>query len=302
MGSPQLQALIETMREAPFADPKISAAEQRAGYATVTYPLPEKTTYTPVDAGGVPAEWAVAEGADPSRRLLHLHGGGYVLGNITTHRDLAGALSQASGCAVLIIDYRLAPEHPFPAAVDDALAALRWMRANGPDGAGEAATTFVAGESAGGGLTIATLIAARDAGDPLPDAAVGISAWTDLAMSGASITSRAEADPRVRVEHLQTYAEWYLNGEDPQTPLASPLYADLTGLPPLLLQVGDAEILLDDTTRFTERARAAGVEVTEEIWPELFHVWHHQWAVLPEAQQAIDRIGAYLKQRVGVSA
>ncbi len=302
MASPQLQELIDQMRSAPPIDPTLTPQQQRANYETITYPMPDNTTVTPVDAGGVPGEWVVAQGADPARRLLHLHGGGYVIGSVNSHRDLAAALSHASGCAALILDYRLAPEHPYPAALDDALAAYRWMRANGPNGAATADATFIAGDSAGGGLTLATMLAARDAGDPLPDAAVTISAWTDLTQSGDSIIGRAEADPRVTVASLDKFANCYLNGADAKTPLASPLSADLAGLPPLLIQVGDAEILLDDSTVFADKAKAAGVDVTLEVWPEMFHVWHHQWAVLPEAQQAVDRIGEYLKTHVAATA
>ena len=298
MASPQLQEMVQKMRAAPVLDPSMSVAELRAAYNAVTYPMPPNTTLTPVDAKGVSAEWAVAEGADPTRRVLYFHGGGYVIGNVVTHRDLAAAISHASGCAALNVDYRLGPEHRFPAAVDDAVAAYRWMRAHGPDGASAVTATFILGDSAGGGLTLAAMLALRDTGDPLPDAAVTISAWTDLANSGDAIRGRAEADPRLSLEMLESMAANYLGDTDPKTPLASPLYADATGLPPLLMQVGDAEIVLDDTTRFAAKARAAGVDVTEEVWPEMFHVWQHQWAALPEGQEAVDRIGAYLKEHV----
>lgn len=302
MASSEFQAIVERMRATPPLDPKLSIEELRAGYNAAEWPMPDDTDLTPVDAGGVPGEWVVAAGANPAHRVLHFHGGGYVIGNIATHRDLAAAISHASGCAALIVDYRLAPENPFPAAVDDGLAAYRWMRANGPTGPAPARSTAIVGDSAGGGLTLATMIAARDAGDPLPSAAVLISPWTDLTLSGASMQTRKTADPRLTHEILEVMASHYLGGHDRRSPLASPMFADLRSLPPLLMQVGDAEIILDDTTRTAQSAREAGVAVTEEVWPEMFHVWHHMWATLPEAQEAVDRLGSFLKQHKPESA
>lgn len=251
---------------------------------------------TPVDAGGVRAEWVVADDAAPDRRLLYLHGGGYVICRPATHRDLAGRLSKAAQVAVLVLDYRLAPEHPYPAAVDDALAGLRWIGGNGPDGPTPASATFVAGDSAGGGLTLATLIGARDGSVRMPDAAVTLSAWADLACTGNTMLTRAAVDPMVTAAVLQRMLREYLQGGNPAQPLASPLYADLRGLPPLLMQVGDAEVLLDDTLGVAEKAKAAGVDVTLEVYPEMIHVFQLFAPVLPEEQQAIDRIGAFLKQ------
>jgi acetyl esterase/lipase len=237
----------------------------------------------------------VADNSDPDRRLLYLHGGGYVICGPGTHRDLAGRIAQAARASLLVLDYRLAPEHPYPAAVDDAVAALRWMTNNGPQGAGIASATFVAGDSAGGGLALSTLIAARDAGIRMPDAAVTISAWTDLAGTGDTIRTRADVDPMVTEALLQRMRQEYLQGGEATQPLASPLYADLHGLPPLLMQVGDAEVLLDDTMRVAEKAKAAGVEVTLEVYPEMIHIFQLFAPVLPEGQRAIERIGAFLK-------
>jgi acetyl esterase/lipase len=200
--------------------------------------------------------------------------------------------------AVLVLDYRLAPEHPHPAAVHDALAALRWMYEHGPTGAAPARATFVAGDSAGGGLTLATLIAARDAGVHLPNAAVAISAWTDLACTGNTMRTRADVDPMVTEAVLSRMTQDYLQGGDARQPLASPLYADLRGLPPLLMQVGDAEVLLDDTTRVADKARAAGVDVTLEIYPEMIHIFQLFAPILPEGQQAIERIGAFIRAHI----
>ena len=197
---------------------------------------------------------------------------------------------------VLVIDYRLAPEHPYPAAVDDALAAVRWISANGPNGPAPASATFVAGDSAGGGLTLATLIGARNHGVRMPDAAVTLSAWNDLACIGNTMHTRAAVDPMVTAALLQRMIGEYLQGGNPAQPLASPLYADLRGLPPLLMQVGDAEVLLDDTLRVAEKAQAAGVDVTVDVYPEMIHIFQLFAPVLPEGQQAIDRIGAFLTQ------
>ncbi len=293
MASAELQAVIDQLRANPI-EPNATVEVLRASFPEA--PAPEGTTATPVNAGGVPAEWVMADNASPDRRLLYLHGGGYVICSPATHRDLAGRLSKASGVALLVLDYRLAPEHPYPAAVDDAVAALRWMNDNGPNGPASASATFVAGDSAGGGLTLATLIAARAAGVPMADAAVTISAWADLACTGETIQTRAEVDPMVTASLLQRMSSEYLQNSDAKQPLASPLYADLSGLPPLLMQVGDAEVLLDDTTRVAEKAKAAGVNVTVDLYPEMMHIFQLFAPILPEGQQAIDRIGAFLKQ------
>lgn len=303
MASTELRQMVEQMRSQPRPVPADFDIEAiRSGAGQMSLPVPEGVSIEAVDAGGVPGEWVRAPEADPDRRLLYLHGGGYVMMSPVTHRSLTGGISQQSGCSVLAIDYRMAPEHPFPAAVDDAVAALRWIRENGPAGAAEAAAVFIAGDSAGGGLTLSTLVATRDAGDPLPNAAVTLSAWTDLAGTGESIQTRAEADPMLggaRTEDgdgLGRMAGLYLGDADAKTPLASPLYADLGGLPPLLMQVGDAEILLDDTKRVAERAAAAGVDVTLEVEPEAFHVFQLFGAMLPEAQAAVGRIGAFIRK------
>ena len=292
MASAELQAVIDQLRANPI-DPQASIEALRAAFPAA--PAPEGTTATPVDAGGLPAEWVVADHTAADHRLLYLHGGGYVICSPATHRDLAGRISQAAGVAVLVLDYRLAPEHPYPAAVEDALAALRWMYDHGPKGVAPARATFVAGDSAGGGLTLATLIAARDAGVRLPNAAVAISAWTDLACTGNTMRTRADVDPMVTEAVLSRMVQDYLQGGDARQPLASPLYADLRGLPPILMQVGDAEVLLDDTTRVADKARAAGVDVTVEIYPEMIHIFQLFAPILPEGQQAIERIGAFIR-------
>ena len=246
-----------------------------------------------MSANGVAAEWVAAAEARADRAVLYLHGGGYCIGSVNTHRQLACDLSRATGARLLLIDYRLAPEHPFPAALDDATRAYRYLIESGV----RPAQSAIAGDSAGGGLTVATLLALRDADGPLPAAGVCLSPWLDLTMGGASMRTKAAVDPMVQRENLQRMAEAYLGGADPRSPLASPLFADLRGLPPLLVHVGSAETLLDDSTGFAERARAAGVDVSIDVWDDMVHVWHAFAFVLPEARQAIDRIGSYLRQR-----
>jgi acetyl esterase/lipase len=204
-------------------------------------------------------------------------------------------VSRAAGARVLLIDYRLAPEHPFPAAVDDATRAYQFLLASGI----QPARAAIAGDSAGGGLTVASLLALRDAGARLPAAGVCLSPWFDLTMSGGSIRSKAAVDPMVQGENLGRMAQAYLGTADAKLPLASPLFADLRGLPPLLVHVGTAEVLLDDSIRFAERARAADVDVTLDEWDDMVHVWHAFAAFLPEAREAMQRVGAFLRRRWG---
>lgn len=265
--------------------------------------LPPSVRRIDVSAEGVPAEWIVVPGADPRRRLLYLHGGAYVAGSRRSHRGLAGRIGKATGFSVLLVDYRLAPEHPLPAAVDDALAALRFVRTHGPSLDGpepsvrsDATHVAVGGDSAGGGLTLLTLLAARDRG-LCADVAFTISAWTDLANTGESRTTRRALDPMLPAHLLDSAAAVAIGSADPRSPHVSPLYADLVGLPPLLMQVGDVEILLDDTRLVAEKARAVGVEVELEVWPDLFHVWHIFAAMLPEGRAAIARIGEFVRAK-----
>ena len=294
MASPELADIITLLRSRPVVEnPPVTDLRKGFDVLASKFPLTPEFTFTRLDAGGVPAAWVEAPGADQGRTMLYLHGGGYVIGSIDTHRELAGRLSQAAAARVLIIDYRLAPEHPYPAAVEDAVAAYRWLLADGA----VPGRTVVAGDSAGGGLTVATMLALREAGDPLPAAGVCLSPWVDMEGIGDSMTGKADVDPMVRHEGLVRMASLYLNGADPRTPLAAPLYADLKGLPPLLIHVGTAETLLDDAIRLAERARAAGVEVTFESWDDMIHVWHLFAPLLPEGQQAVERVGAYVRER-----
>jgi acetyl esterase/lipase len=226
---------------------------------------------------------------------MHLHGGGYVLGSCNTHRALGTWLARAARTRVLMFDYRLAPEYPHPAAVEDAVRAYRWLLdEENLDPTGVA----ISGDSAGGGLTVATLVALRDRDVPLPGAGVAISPWSDLTLSGDSVDANADGDPQVTRWMLEEMAHQYLAGADPRTPLASPRYADLAGLPPLLIHVGAAERLLDDARSLAEAAAGAGVNVTLEAWPEMIHIWHAFAPLLPEALEGIDRIAAWLDERL----
>jgi len=268
--------------------------KMRAWFESTALPLPAGATATPTDAGGRPALWIRSGDADPARRLLYLHGGAFVMGSPRTHASLAAHLSAAARASVLVLDYRLAPEHPFPAASEDCLAAFRWMRRHGPAGESPASRVFLAGDSAGGNLTLATMLSLRLAGEEPPHAAVTLSAWTDLGGGGESMRTRAAADPFLWPEGMAPCVELHLRGASPANPLASPLLADLHGLAPLLMQVGDAEILLDDTLRFAAKARAAGVDVTAEVWPELFHVFQLWAGAVPEATDAVAKIARFL--------
>jgi monoterpene epsilon-lactone hydrolase len=293
MASPQLQMAIEAFKRVGEDMAKApDMKSMRAVMEKIAVPVPPDVKCTPVNAGGVPAEWIVAPGAADDRFLLYLHGGGYVLGSINTHRELVSRLSRAGGVRALALDYRLAPENPFPAAVNDATVAYRWLLSQGA----KPERTAIAGDSAGGGLALATLVAIRDAKLPLPAAGVCLSPWADMEGVGASMTSKAKEDPVVQKEGLLGMAKLYLGGADPKTPLAAPLHADLRGLPPLLIQVGSAETLLDDSTRVAERAKAAGVKVDLQVWNEMIHVWQLFAPFLPEGQQAIEKIGAFIRE------
>lgn len=272
----------------------LSVRRQEWQSAAAQVVLPPNITIRPFDAPGVAGEWLSSSGSVAQSVLLYLHGGAYIAGSCLTHRELAARLCLTSGVHVLLIDYRLAPEHPFPAAIEDAAASYHWLlrRAIPPE------QIIIGGDSAGAGLAVATLLWIREQKLPLPAAGVLLSPWVDLALTGPSLQTRAAIDPVCSYEGLLLAAKLYLADADAQTALASPLYAELHGLPPLLIQVGDHEVLLSDSTRLAERAQAAGVEVCLEIWEELWHVWHGWAGVLPEGQQAIVRIGSFIRQRL----
>jgi epsilon-lactone hydrolase len=299
MASEQLKKVIEIVKSQPVGGGgggKPTVEKMRAGMEKVAERVAGDVNCEPIDAGGVKAEWIVPPNAANDRAILYLHGGGYVMGSINTHRAMVARIARASQARALALDYRLAPEYPFPAAVDDATAAYRWLLAQGykPN------KIVVSGDSAGGGLVLAALVALRDAKVALPACAVPISPWTDMEGTGASMKTNASKDPMIAPPGgnggLFNMAKAYIGSADPKNPLASPLHADYRGLPPLLIQVGGTETLLDDSTRVAEKAQAAGVKVDLEIWDEMIHVWHVFAKLLPEGQQAIDRIGQYVLQ------
>jgi epsilon-lactone hydrolase len=270
-------------------------AELRAEYNELAegHRLPRGVSCEPAVAGNVSAEWVSVGQTRDDGVVLYLHGGCYGMGSVETHRELMTRIAIAASMRVIGINYRLAPANPFPAAVEDAAAAYRWLLEKGI----EASRIMLAGDSAGAGLALALALKMRDDEVALPAAIACISPWVDLAVTGESMASRAADDPIVSRAMLLEWAELYLGNNDPRTPLASPLYADLRGLPPLLIQVGSAEVLLDDATRLADKASAAGVEARLAVWQEMIHVWHSFAAVLAEGREAIAGIGRFLRER-----
>jgi monoterpene epsilon-lactone hydrolase len=291
VASQQLNKVLEILKSRPAGSGRQPTVEQlRSGMEKVAERVATDMTCEPVSAGGIPSEWIIPPDAVAGRAILYLHGGGYVMGSVNTHRAMIARIARASKAKALALEYRLAPEHPFPAAVEDATSAYRWLLAQNFS-SGKIA---VAGDSAGGGLALATLLALRDQRIPLPACAIPISPWTDMEGTGESMTSTAIKDPMVGNGDLLNFAKMYVGNADPKNPLLSPLHGDYRGLPPLLIQVGAAERLLDDSTRVAKSAKAAGVKVELEVWDEMIHVWHAFAKLLPEGQQAIDRIGQFM--------
>lgn len=298
MASAELQKVFEQYKAlAQNAANAKGPADLRAALAKTFSGFPSAGEVACEDVvDGPRAQWITSPHAAADRVILYLHGGGYVMGSVETHRELMARLSKAAQARCFGLDYSLAPENPFPAAVNDSTGAYRWLLKQGikPE------RIVVAGDSAGGGLTLATLIALRDLGLPSPAAGVCISPWIDLQATGESMRTKAAEDPVVSREMIVELAKLYVGADGNfQEPLAAPLYADYTGLPPLLIQVGNAETLLDDATRAADRAEGAGVEVTLQIWDEMPHVWHWFAPILPEGQEAIDHIGDFVRKRTG---
>jgi acetyl esterase/lipase len=260
------------------------------------YP-PKSTQVTALDAGGVPAVRVATPRSRKDCHVLYLHGGAYSYGSPQLYRDFIWRIADVTAARVLCIDYRLAPEHPFPAAVDDAQAAYRWLLSNGAD----PRRIALIGDSAGGGLTFGALLRLRDENLPLPAASVGLSPWTDLALTGETLKRHAKADPMLNAAQAGAFANFYLGGADPKHPHASPLYGDLRGLPPALIHVGSDEILRDDAERMAQRLRNAGSRAELEIWPRMPHVWHLYARILPEGRQAVARVGDFVRQAFGTS-
>lgn len=286
-----LQQLIAGLRAGglDFAAPPLQTREQFEA-VLATLPVADDITFDPDNLGGVPGLRATLPGPAPEAALLYLHGGGYIAGSARGYRGLAAEIGRAAGAATHSIDYRLAPEHPFPAAIADAVKAYKALLARGYD----PRKIVFAGDSAGGGLTLSMLVAIRDQGLKMPAAALLISPWADLACEGRSIEEKAAADPSLTAKGLRASAVHYLGSQDARR--ASPIHANLSGLPPLLVQVGSAEILLDDAVAVARAAGAHGVPVQLEIWPDMIHVWHAFAFMLPEGRKAIEAAGAFLRR------
>ncbi len=271
------------------------ARRQRLDEVGAVWPVAEDVTLEAVNSGGPPGEVSIVPGSDPSKVLLFFHGGGYCSGSIVSHRRMVTEAGRACGARTLAVGYRLAPENPFPAALDDALAAWRFLRA---DGIG-APRILVGGDSAGAGLTLALMQRLREAGEALPACAWLVSPWTDLTMSGDTLASKDAVDPLIHKPYLEELAAAYVPaGIDRRDPRISPLFADLAGLPPLLVQVGSEETLLADAARFAEAAGAAQVSVTLEVWPHMIHAWPLWNAGLDAGRQAIDHLGAFARRHL----
>jgi acetyl esterase/lipase len=260
------------------------------------YGLASDVVVEPATAGGVRAEWLSTPGADRNAAILYLHGGGYVIGSLDSHRHLVAEAGRMAACWALSLDYRLAPEHPFPAAVDDALAAYRFLLGRGI----RPGRIAIAGDSAGGGLVVAAMLAIRDAGLAQPACGWCISPWLDMEAIGDTMESKAAQDPTVQKAGILDMARMYLNGANPRSPLAAPIYGDLRGLAPLLIQVGAAETLLDDAIRLAKIAGAADVRVDLQIWPEMIHVWHLFHPELGAGRRAIEEGGAWVRGMITV--
>jgi acetyl esterase/lipase len=277
----------------PFGTKDFDLAGLRAGMGSRREPTIPGVQLIPVKIDDLPCEWVLAPGADPDLRLLYLHGGGFVSGSGGFYLPLAAHLSAAARCAVLLPDYRLAPEDPFPAGLEDCVRAHEWLIANGPAGVAPAKATYIAGDSAGGNLTLATLLALRDRGRPLPAGAIALSPTTDLTLASESL--RTVNDPIISANSMPVFRDHYLGKSDPQNPLASPAFGDYRGLPPLLIQVGEHEMLRDDSIRVAAKARADGIPVKLEVWPGMFHVFQSHEPLLPEAREAIQHAADFLR-------
>lgn len=278
----------------PFGTKDFNLDALRAGMGARNEPRTPGVKLIRVKVGDIPCEWVLTPGADPDIRLLYLHGGGWVSGSGGNYLPLAADISVAARCAVLLPDYRLAPEHRFPAGLEDCVAAHDWLTANGPSGPGPARATFIAGDSAGGNLTLATLLALRDRKRPLPAAGIALSAATDFTLASESL--KTVHDPIISARTMPEFRERYLQNTDPSTPLASPVFGDYRGVPPLLIQVGEHEMLRDDSIRAAKKASSDGIPVVLEVWPGMVHVF--QIRGLPESRQAITHIADFMRSHL----
>ena len=291
MSKQELDAIYEMMEENAF--PEDAAPEllrESMDAAAANFPVPESVTITETEIAGVAAEWLVGPTGKDGPVMLYLHGGGYVAGSLKSHRHLVAYLADKIGGRVLNIDYRLAPEHPFPAQIEDAIAVYAAMLDDGID----PANLFIGGDSAGGGLTMATLLSARDKGLPMPAGAILFSPWMDMTVSGETLVTKADVDPSITPTMVQNTVNNYLGGADPNDPLASPIFADLSGMPPILIQTGENEVLLSDSQTLNSRLIEAGSQSQLEVWSGMFHVWHQFWPMLSEARDALDGAAKFI--------
>ena len=290
--SPEGVAFLQKRRDhTPFGTKDFNLAELRAGMGERNEPRIEGVKLIRLKIGEIPCEWVLAPGADPDLRLLYLHGGGWVSGSGGNYLPLAADISEAAKCVVLLPDYRLAPEHPFPAGLEDCIAAHDWLVANGPSGLCPAKATFIAGDSAGGNLTLATLLALRDRKRPLPAGGIALSAATDFTLASESL--KTVHDPILSARTMPEFRDRYLVKTDPRNPLASPVFGDYHGIPPLLIQVGEHEMLREDSVRVAKKALSDGIPVTFEVWPGMVHVF--QIRGLPESREAIEQIAEFMR-------
>lgn len=305
---PAFEAVVKTIRELTL---KISIGRRqhnlkaaRAALDTISEGMEFECEFLPADAGGVPAEWVIAEGADHARRVLYIHGGGFVVGSPRSHRAITSKLARITGCAVLAIDYRLMPEYRFRDCIEDCRTTYRWILENGPEGPGRIRQLFVGGDSAGGNLTLSLAAWIRDNGLRMPEALLAMSPLTDVTFSGASLRTNLDTDIMLRpllkpLLRLPPFVKsWYVFWTykvRPCDPMVSPLLGDLSGLPPTLVQASEAEVLLDDARRYVCKAHISGSPVKLQIWPDMVHVWQIFVPVLPEAVEAWDEIGKFLE-------
>lgn len=288
-----IEYLQKLRKNTPFGTNGFDLAALRAGMGSRREPSMKGVRLIRARVDDIPCEWVLAPGADPDLRLLYLHGGGFVSGCGGFYLTQAAHISAAAKCAVLLPDYRLAPEHRFPAGLEDCIRAFEWMIANGPSGPAASRATFIAGDSAGGSLTLATLLALRDRRLPLPMGGIALSATTDLTLASESL--RSVSDPIISARTMPVFRDHYLGKTDPRNPLASPVFGDYRGIPPLLIQVGEHEMLRDDSIRLAKKARSDGIQVKLELWPGMFHVFQSHEPLLPEGREAIDHIADFMR-------
>lgn len=291
-GNSEIEDLVNMIKANPFPEGLVDA---RAAMDSLGTPIAGDVARDDIEIDGVRCRMLVPLNADRDRVIVYLHGGGYALGSLDSHGGLAAEIGRAAASCVLQVDYRLAPEHTFPAPIEDACRVYRGLLAQGY----QADKLSLAGDSAGGGLVIATLLALRQEHESMPGAAVCLSPWVDLEFTGASIQACRDVDPILKLEVLSSLANAYLAGQDPHVPGASPLQGDLRGLPPLLIQVGENELLLSDAERLAEKARTAKLDLVFEKWPEMIHVWHLFYPQLKEGRSAIARVGDFIREKTG---